>query len=65
MKCKNEEQCGDTLFDISRMKQKVIILGSNPITRLSLIRSIGEAMDCEITVVDMVHSLSKKQRKTV
>lgn len=47
------------------MRQKVIILGSNPMTRLSLIRSIGEAMDCEITVVDMVHSLTKKQRKPV
>lgn len=28
-------------------------------TRLSLIRSIGEAVDCEISVVDMVHSISK------
>lgn len=40
-------------------KQKVVILGSNPMTRLSLIRSIGEALDCEIIVVDMVHSISK------
>lgn len=47
------------------MKQKVIILGSNPMTRLSLIRSIGEAMECEITVVNMVHSLSGKKRKPV
>ena len=47
------------------MKQKVIILGSNPMTQLSLIRSIGEAMDCDITVVDMVHSLSGKRRKPV
>ena len=47
------------------MKQKVIILGSNPMTRLSLIRSIGEAMDCDITVVNMVHSLSGKRRKPI
>lgn len=38
---------------------KVIILGSNPMTRLSLIRSVGEAMDCEITVIAMVFSLPR------
>lgn len=47
------------------MKQKVVVIGSNPMTRLSLIRSIGEAMDCEMTVVNMVHSLSRKHRKPV
>ena len=47
------------------MKQKVIILGSNSMTRLSLIRSIGEAMDCDITVVNMVHNLSQRRRKPV
>lgn len=47
-------------------KIKVVILGSNPMTRLSLIRSIGESLDCEIIVVDMVHSISKwKWTKTV
>lgn len=46
--------------------RKVIILGSNPMTRLSLIRSVGEAMDCEITVVAMVFSLPKSwERKPV
>ena len=39
--------------------RKVIILGSNPMTRLSLIRSVGEAMDCEITVVAMVSKIPK------
>ena len=46
--------------------RKVIILGSNPMTRLSLIRSVGEAIDCEITVVAMVFSLPKSwERKPV
>ena len=40
----------------------VVILGSNPMTRLSLIRSIGEAVDCEIAIVDMVRSTQKKRR---
>lgn len=47
-------------------KRTVVILGSNPMTRLSLIRSVGEAVDCEIAVVDMVYSLSnRKQIKPV
>lgn len=43
-------------------KLTVVILGSNPMTRLSLIRSIGEVVDCDIAVVDMVHSTQKKRR---
>ena len=42
-------------------KLTVVILGSNPMTRLSLIRSVGEAIDCEIVVVDMVYSLSNRK----
>ena len=35
-------------------------------TRLSLIRSIGEAVDCVITIIDMVHfTLNKKRNKPV
>ena len=46
--------------------RKVIILGSNPMTRLSLIRSVGEAIDCEIIVIAMVFKLPKNRvRKPV
>ncbi len=38
-----------------------IIIGSNPMTRLSLIRSIGEVMDCDIIVVDMVSNIPEKE----
>lgn len=40
----------------------IIILGSNPATKLGLIRSIGEAMECRITVVNMVHQMPKRNR---
>ncbi|MBO4659015.1 MAG: ATP-grasp domain-containing protein [Prevotella sp.] len=43
------------------MSQRVIIIGSNPMTRLSLIRSIGEVTDCDITVIGMVHEMPKKK----
>lgn len=45
--------------------KSIIIIGSNPMTRLSLIRSIGEVTHCDITVVDMVHEIPKKDIKPV
>ena len=46
-------------------KKSIIIIGSNPMTRLSLIRSIGEVTPCDITVVDMVGEIPKKDIKPV
>ncbi len=47
------------------MRKSIIIIGSNPMTRLSLIRSIGEVTLCDITVVDMVSEIPKKDVKPV
>ena len=41
------------------IRQSVIILGSNPATKLGLIRSVGEAIGCPITVINMVYELPK------
>lgn len=47
------------------MSQSVIIIGSNPITKLGLIRSIGELGGCRITVISMVMQPSKGRHKSI
>ena len=47
------------------MSVSIIILGSNPATKLGLIRSIGEAIECHITVINMVHQIPKKGSASV
>lgn len=46
------------------MALSVIILGSNPATKLALIRSVGEAFQCRITVINMVNAIPKKKKPT-
>ncbi len=43
------------------MRHHIIIIGTNTMTRLCLIRSIGEVIDCDITVIHMVYEMPKKK----
>ena len=43
---------------------RVIVIGSNPATKLSLIRCVGAIGDCRVTVVSMVHGLSVKPHRS-
>ena len=45
--------------------QQIIILGSNPATRLSLIRAVGEVEGCRVTIVNMVSQLPDKPFRTM
>ena len=47
------------------MLQNVIILGSNPATRLSLIRAVGDVEGCRVTIVNMVLQLLDKPLRTM
>ena len=47
------------------MKQPVIILGSNPASRLALIRAVGEVEGCRVTIVNMVLQLPDKPFRTI
>ena len=47
------------------MKQTVIILGSNPASRLALIRAVGEVEGCRVTIVNMVSQLPDKPFRTI
>lgn len=47
------------------MKQPVIILGSNPASRLALIRAVGEVEECRVTIVNMVLQLPDKPFRTI
>lgn len=49
----------DTMF------QHIIILGSNPATRLALIRAVGEVEGCSVTIVNMVSQLPNKPFRTM
>lgn len=42
------------------MSQSIIILGSNPASRLALIRAVGEVEGCRVTVVNMVSHMPDK-----
>lgn len=44
---------------------RAIVIGSNAVTRLSLIRCLGEIEGLRITVINMVHNLPSKPYKTV
>ena len=44
------------------MSVSIIILGSNPATKLGLIRSVETAFDCKITVINLVSSMSQHRR---
>lgn len=45
--------------------QRVIVIGSNPATRLSLIRAVGEVEGCRVTIVNMVLQLPDKSFRTI
>lgn len=47
------------------MKQPVIIIGSNPASRLALIRAVGEVEGCRVTIVNMVSQLPDKPFRTI
>lgn len=47
------------------MKQPVIILGSNPASRLALIRAVGEVEGCCVTVVNMVSQMPDKTYRSI
>jgi predicted ATP-grasp superfamily ATP-dependent carboligase len=47
------------------MSQSVIVLGSNPATRLSLIRCVGKIEGCRVTVINMVSQLPEKPFRTL
>ena len=47
------------------MSQSVIVIGSNPATRLSLIRAVGEVEGCRVTIVNMVSRLPDKPFRTI
>ena len=47
------------------MSQNVIILGSNPASRLALIRAVGEVEGCRVTIVNMVSKLPEKPYRTI
>lgn len=42
------------------MSHRIIILGSNPISRLALIRAVGNVGNCQVTVVNMVSQIASK-----
>lgn len=44
---------------------RVIVLGSNPATRLSLIRCVGAIENCMVTIVNMVAQIPKKPLRTL
>ncbi len=46
------------------MSKNVIVIGSNPATRLSLIRCVGAVEGCRVTVINMVPQLPKKPTKS-
>ena len=47
------------------MSQSIIILGSNPASRLALIRAVGEVEGCRVTIVNMVLQLPDKPFRTI
>ena len=47
------------------MLQSIIVIGSNPITKLGLIRSVGEMGICRITIISMVMQMPKGDHKTI
>lgn len=47
------------------MTQNIIILGSNPASRLALIRAVGEVEGCRVTIVNMVSQLPEKPLRTI
>lgn len=44
------------------MVQRVIVIGSNPATRLGLIRSVGAVEGCRVTVIEMVMQVTPNLR---
>lgn len=44
---------------------RIIVLGSNPATRLSLIRCIGVVEGCKVTIINMVSHLPEKPYRTL
>ena len=46
------------------MSHKVIVIGSNPATKLSLIRCVGAIEDCKVTVVSMFSELTGKPHRS-
>ena len=44
---------------------RVIVLGSNPATKLSLIRCVGAVEGCRVTVVSMVSQIPEKPERTI
>ena len=43
----------------------VIVLGSNPASRLALIRAVGEVEGCRVTIINMVSQLPKAPCRTI
>lgn len=43
----------------------VIVLGSNPATRLSLIRCVGAVEGCRVTIINMVSDIPEKPYRTI
>jgi len=44
---------------------RVIVIGSNPATKLSLIRCVGVVEGCQVTVVTMVSQIPEKPQRTI
>ena len=47
------------------MPQNIIILGSNPASRLALIRAVGVVEGCQVIIVNMVSQLPEKPYRTI
>ncbi len=47
------------------MSPSIIIIGSNPATKLSLIRCVGAVEGCKVTVVTMVSQIPEKPERTI
>ena len=47
------------------MMQRVIVIGSNPATKLSLIRCVGAVEGCRVTVVTMLSQVPEKPERTI
>lgn len=54
-----------TMNDPAEKSFRVIVLGSNPATRLSLIRCVGAVKGCRVTVVNMVSRIPEKPSRTL
>lgn len=51
--------------DTEEKSFRVIVLGSNPATRLSLIRCVGAVEGCKVTVINMVLRFPEKPSRTL